>query len=211
MSTMQMDAVTRNGFLLVHGSGTCDDVCRRMQRLAPAGGATFDSTRDRSWVRQRLSQDGSECFGELDGPGFNFEPPMCHAPRDPVHGLHPGRLVVGVLCPADLPAWLLRAQTPCLLVSSDPSAEPRHQPGGWWPREGRRPSRPSRVPQVPLIPGRGVRRGPWGKLGSVSPNVRCGAPPTFGLAPRVQCYSTHLLQATRMHPAAAFVIAADGC
>jgi hypothetical protein len=129
MSTMQMDAVTRNGFLLVHGSGTCDAVCRRMQRLAPAGGATFDSTRDRSWVRQPLSQDESECFGELDGPGFDSQRPMCHAPRD---APRPGGLEAGGLCPAYLHAWLLRAQAPCLLVATRlQSHDTRHRPGGW--------------------------------------------------------------------------------
>jgi hypothetical protein len=165
MSTMQMDAVTRNGFLLVHGSGTCDAVCRRMQRLVPAGGATFDSTRDRSWVRQPLSQDESECFGELNGPGFDSQRPTCHAPRDaPL----PGGLGAGGLCPAHLPAWLLRAQAPYLLVATRlQSHDTRHQTPARRLVATRRPWPQPLQPCAPNSTQSGGRRAAWpmGKIG----------------------------------------------
>jgi hypothetical protein len=168
MSTMQMDAVTRNGFLLVHGSGTCDAVCRRMQRLAPAGGATFDSTRDRSWVRQPLSQDESECFGELDGPGFDFQRPMCHVPC-PSRCSASWRAGGGRAMPCLLACWAT-AGTSTVFARSDPSAEPRHQAPARRLVATRRPWPQPPQPPQPCAPNpsqSGERRAAWpmGKIG----------------------------------------------
>jgi hypothetical protein len=125
---------------------------------------------------------------------------MCHTPRTPSqsHPVPPNRRPVSRAAGGWRAVPYCGREQSCLLVAT------RLQSHDTTSADGPQPPQPWASTSTLS----GVGRAEWPahgeKSGSLSPNVRCGVSPIFGLAQRVQCYSTHPLQATRMHPAYCF-------